>query len=258
MQSSRIPHTSLKLSTRNESTVFTIISWTALNESARDLSLSLSYSAAAAIAENMRNQAQSPKVQHVLTSPALSSLLFTLFSVDPSSSNFESESETHRVQGTLKWSQWWWARGEEVDGTHKQMNNSNHNATTLLLLLPAPNQSDVGVGSERNCHLWPWFMYLCYWISNANTQTNQADTQHTYTHMYTHAHTHTVGQSILNLFAIYFISLACGMRRTSKRGTNEWTEKKKKKQDARQCHLCMHMCVCVCEYLLQSVAKVRH
>lgn len=45
------------------------------------LSLSLSYSAAAAIAENMRNQAQSPKVQHVLTSPTLSSLLFTLFSL---------------------------------------------------------------------------------------------------------------------------------------------------------------------------------
>jgi len=48
-------------------------------------------------------------------------------------------------------------------------------------------------------------MYLCYWISNANTQ------------ILTHTHTHTDTQtthtrSILNLFAIYFISLACGMR----------------------------------------------
>lgn len=208
------------------------------------LSLSLSYSAAAAIAENMRNQAQSPKVQHVLTSPALSSLLFTLFSVDPSSSNFESESETHRVQGTLKWSQWWWARGEEVDGTHKEMNNSNHNATTLLLLLPAPNQSDVGVGSERNCHLWPWFMYLCYWISNANTQTNQADTQHTHTCL----HMHTLIQWA-RVYWIYlqFISFpwlaACGERPSEER-TSEQRRRRSKMQGNATC-VCTCVCVCV-------------
>lgn len=101
MQSSRIPHTSPNEST--DTTSPSLVELHSMRARAIFSSHSLSLSAAAAIAENMRNQAQSPKVQHVLSSLLSLSLVS---SVDPSSSNFESESETHRVQGTLKWSQW--------------------------------------------------------------------------------------------------------------------------------------------------------
>jgi len=33
----------------------------------------------------------------------------------------------------------------------------------------------------RCCHLWPWFMYLSYWISNAHTDTPPHSLTHTHT-----------------------------------------------------------------------------
>lgn len=81
----------------------------------------------------MRNQAQSPKVQHVL-SALLSSLLSLICRSEQLKLRIrigDTQSARHAQVVAVAVNE----RGGERDGTHKQMNNSNHNATTLLSLL---------------------------------------------------------------------------------------------------------------------------
>lgn len=128
------------------------------------------------------------------------------------------------------------------------MNNSNHNAVVnavdalpLLLLLRLLPIKVTSTSAASAIAIYGLDLCISATGSLMRTQTD------------THTHTHTHMWSILNLFAIYFISLACGMRRTNGQRDRQRDRKMHGNVSLLLLLLCTNVsCICIC----YRVAKV--
>lgn len=152
-------------------------------------------------------------------------------------------------------------RGGEGDGTHKQMNNSNHNATTLLSLLRCCLLPIKVTSASAASAIAIYGLDLCISATGSLMRTHRRTKQTLNTHTHTCTHSYSGAEYIefiCNLFHFLGLRHAANVQARNERVNREDEEEEArcKAMPLVYAHVCV--CECVCEYLLQSVAKYRH